>query len=65
MERIVPLPAAVFVNPAAGRGSAGRKVAEAREAFVRRKYSVEIVQANPRQNFAAECRPRYAKDVRR
>jgi diacylglycerol kinase (ATP) len=51
MERIVPLPAAVFVNPAAGRGSAGRKVAEAREAFVRRKYSVEIVQSKSAAEF--------------
>jgi hypothetical protein len=36
MERIVP--AAVFVNPAAGRGGAGRKVAEMRNAFARLKY---------------------------
>ena len=51
MERIVPLPAAVFVNPAAGRGSAGRKVAELREAFARRKYSVNIVESNSAEEF--------------
>jgi diacylglycerol kinase (ATP) len=51
MERIVPLPAAVFVNPAAGRGSAVRKVAALREAFARRKYSVEIVQSESAAEF--------------
>jgi diacylglycerol kinase (ATP) len=51
MERIVPLPATVFVNPAAGRGKAGRKVAELREAFARRKYSVEIVRSNSADEF--------------
>ena len=45
MERTVPLPATVFVNPAAGRGSAGRKVPELREAFARRKYPIEIVES--------------------
>src|SRR6266481_6089585 len=51
MERIVPLPAMVFVNPAAGRGMAGRKVAELREAFARRKYSVEIMHSNSADEF--------------
>ena len=35
MERTEPLPATVFVNPAASRGGAGHKVAELREAFAR------------------------------
>jgi len=45
MERTVPLPATVFVNPAAGRGSAGRKVPELRAAFAQRKYPVKIVES--------------------
>ncbi len=45
MERTVPLPAMVFVNPAAGRGSAGREVPELREAFARGKYPVKIVES--------------------
>ena len=49
MERIVP--AAVFVNPAAGSGSAGRKVGELREAFARRKYSAKIAESASAEEF--------------
>jgi diacylglycerol kinase (ATP) len=48
---MVPLPAAVFVSPAAGRGSAERKVAEMREAFARRKYPVQILQSASVEEF--------------
>jgi diacylglycerol kinase (ATP) len=58
MERIVPLPAAVFVNPAAGRLSAGRKVAELREAFARQKYSVKIMESSSAEEF--RCRVQAA-----
>jgi diacylglycerol kinase (ATP) len=58
MERVVPLPAVVFVNPVAGRGSAGRKVAEVREAFARRKYSVKIVESASAEEF--RCRVQSA-----
>jgi diacylglycerol kinase (ATP) len=56
MERTVPLPATVFVNPTAGHGSAGRKVAELREAFARRKYPVEIVESACAEEFRSGVR---------
>jgi diacylglycerol kinase (ATP) len=54
MERVAP--ATVFVNPAAGRGSAGRKVAEVREAFARRKHAVKIVESASAEQFRSEVR---------
>jgi len=54
MERIVP--AAVFVNPAAGRGGAGRKVAEMRNAFARLKYVAIIVQTDSADEFREQVR---------
>jgi len=54
MERIVP--AAVFVNPAAGRGGAGRKVAEIRNAFARLKYAAKIVETASADEFRGEVR---------
>jgi diacylglycerol kinase (ATP) len=51
MERTEPLPATLFVNPAAGRGSAGRKVPALREAFARRKYPVKIVESASAEEF--------------
>jgi diacylglycerol kinase (ATP) len=54
MERIVP--AAVFVNPAAGRGGAGRKVAEMRNAFARLKYAAKIVETASADEFRGEVR---------
>ena len=54
MERIVP--AAVFVNPAAGRGSALRKVGELREAFARRNYAAKIVETASADEFRNEVR---------
>jgi diacylglycerol kinase (ATP) len=54
MERIVP--AAVFVNPAAGRGGAGRKVAEMRNAFARLKYVAKIVQTDSADEFRNQVR---------
>jgi YegS/Rv2252/BmrU family lipid kinase len=49
MERTVP--ATVFVNPTAGRGTAGRKLAQVREAFARRKYSVKILESASVEEF--------------
>jgi diacylglycerol kinase (ATP) len=49
-------PATVFVNPCAGRGGAGRKVAEVREAFARRKYSVNIVETESAEQFRHHVR---------
>jgi diacylglycerol kinase (ATP) len=54
MERIVP--AAVFVNPAAGRGGAGRKIAEMRNAFARLKYVAKIVQTDSADEFRNQVR---------
>jgi len=54
MERIVP--AAVFVNPAAGRGGAGRKVAEMGSAFARLTYAAKIVETDSADEFRNEVR---------
>jgi diacylglycerol kinase (ATP) len=54
MERIVP--AAVFVNPAAGRGGAGRKVAEMRNAFARLKYVATMIEADSAGEFRNQVR---------
>jgi len=54
MERVVP--ATVFVNPAAGRGRAGRKVAEVRDAFARRDYSVTIVETGSAEELRSSAR---------
>ena len=54
MERVVP--AAVFVNPAAGRGGAGRKVAEMRNAFARLKYVAKIVETDSADEFRNQVR---------
>jgi diacylglycerol kinase (ATP) len=56
MERTVPLPATVFVNPAAGRGSAGHKVVQLREAFAQRKYPVKIVDSASAEEFRGGVR---------
>jgi diacylglycerol kinase (ATP) len=54
MERIVP--AAVFVNPAAGRGGAGRKVAEMGRAFARLTYPAKIVETDSAHEFRNQVR---------
>ena len=54
MERIVP--AAVFVNPAAGRGGAGRKVAEMGSAFARLTYAARIVETDSADEFRNQVR---------
>ena len=56
MQRTVALPATVFVNPAAGRGSAGRKVPAVRYALARRKYPVKIVESASREEFRGGVR---------
>ena len=59
MESIAPR--AVFVNPSAGRGAAGRRVDKVRQAFARRSYYVRIIQSASRNEFqdgvraAIEC----------
>jgi diacylglycerol kinase (ATP) len=52
----VALPATVFVNPAAGRGSAGGKVPAVRDAFARRKYPVRIVESASPEEFRGGVR---------
>ena len=54
MERAVP--AAMFVNPAAGRGGAGRKVAGVRAAFALRNYPVKIVETTSAEEFGSSVR---------
>jgi diacylglycerol kinase (ATP) len=54
MERIVP--AAVFVNPAAGRGGASRKVAEMGSAFARLTYAAKIVETDSADEFRNQVR---------
>jgi len=54
MERAVP--AAMFVNPAAGRGGAGRKVARVRAAFALRNYPVELVEKTSAEEFRKSVR---------
>jgi diacylglycerol kinase (ATP) len=54
MERTVP--ATVFVNPTAGRGTAGRKLAGVREAFARWKYSVKIAESVSVEEFRCGVR---------
>jgi len=41
----------MFVNPAAGRGGAGRKLAGVRAAFARRNYPVKIVETTSAEEF--------------
>jgi diacylglycerol kinase (ATP) len=54
MERVVP--ATVFVNPSAGRGGAGRKVARVREAFARQNYSANFVESTSAENLRCSVR---------
>ena len=58
IERIVP--AAVFVNPSAGRGGAGRKVAEVRKAFAQRECSVNIIETDSVEQFRSNVRAAIA-----
>jgi diacylglycerol kinase (ATP) len=50
------MPAVLFVNPLAGGGSAGRKVAEARAAFERRNYSVKIEEPGSAEELRKSAR---------
>jgi YegS/Rv2252/BmrU family lipid kinase len=61
MERTEPLPATVFVNPVAGRGQAGRKVAELRAAFARRKYPAKIMTSPSAEEFRCAVRAAVCK----
>ena len=54
MEGIVP--AAVFVNPAAGRGGAGRKVAGMGSALARLTYAAKIVETDSADEFRNQVR---------
>jgi diacylglycerol kinase (ATP) len=54
MDRAVP--AAVFVNPAAGRGGAAEKIAPVRSAFLRRNYPVTIVETGSAKEFQTSVR---------
>jgi diacylglycerol kinase (ATP) len=59
-----PVPATVFVNPSAGRGRAGRKIAEARQEFARRKFPVELVETASALEFRASVQARIASGCR-
>ena len=54
MERAEP--AAVFVNPSAGAGGAGGKVARARAAFARRNFPARFVETRSREEFSGSVR---------
>jgi diacylglycerol kinase (ATP) len=54
MERAVP--AAIFVNPSAGAGGAGRKVARARDAFARRNFPAKFVKTDSPEEFRRSVR---------
>lgn len=45
------VPARLFANPAAGSGAAARKIAQARDAFARRNYSIKIVETDSAEGF--------------
>ena len=59
MERVVPT--TVFVNPTAGRGSAGGKVREVREVFAAQNYSVKIVESGSAENLRSSVRAAIAE----
>ena len=50
------MPATLFVNPAAGCGGAARKIAEARDAFAQRNYSIKIVETDSVGGFRGDVR---------
>lgn len=62
VKRLVP--ATVFVNPSAGRGGAGRKIAEVRQEFARRKFLVDLVETASAQEFRASVQARIASGCR-
>jgi diacylglycerol kinase (ATP) len=49
-------PAAVFLNPFAGAGGAGRKVARVRDAFARQNFPVKIMETRSAGEFRREVR---------
>ena len=59
-----PVPATVFVNPSAGRGGAGRKIAEVRQEFARRKCLVDLVETASVQEFRASVQARITSGCR-
>jgi diacylglycerol kinase (ATP) len=59
-----PVPATVFVNPSAGRGGAGRKIAEVRQEFARRQFLVDLVETASSQEFSASVQARMASGCR-
>src|SRR6202795_2299544 len=59
-----PVPATVFVNPSAGRGGAGRKIAEVCQEFARRKFLVDLVETASAQEFRASVQARIASGCR-
>jgi len=50
------VPAAIFVNPAAGRGGARRKIAEVLDALARRRYPIEISETHSAEEFQSKVR---------
>jgi diacylglycerol kinase (ATP) len=52
------------VNPSAGRGGAGRKIAEVRQEFARRQFLVDLVETASVQEFRASVQARIASGYR-
>ena len=58
------MPATVFVNPSAGRGGAGRKIAEVRQEFARREFLVDLIETASVREFCAGVQARIASGCR-
>lgn len=52
------------MNPSAGRGGAGRKIAEVRQEFARRQFLVDLVETASVQEFRASVQARIASGYR-
>jgi diacylglycerol kinase (ATP) len=59
-----PVPATVFVNPSAGRGGAGRRIAEVRQEFARREFLVDLIETASAREFSASVQTRIARGCR-
>jgi len=62
VERLAPV--TISVNPSAGRGGAGRKIAEVRREFAQRKFLVDLVETASVQEFRANLQARIASGCR-
>jgi diacylglycerol kinase (ATP) len=62
VERSVP--ATVFVNPCAGRGGAGRKIAQVRQEFAQRKFRADLIATASVREFRRSVQARIASGCR-